>query len=323
MTDAAPATPRATVVIAAWNAEASIDRAIASALRQTLPVEVVVVDDASTDGTRGRIAALARANPALRCIGQDRNPGPAEARNRAIEASRAPWIAVLDADDVMAPDRLERLVRQAEAARLDFLADDIEKVDEADPDGPRQRLYSDHAIGTIDIDAAAFIRANLAAGHGDRREMGFLKPVMRRGFLDRHALRYAPLRLGEDYDLYARALIRGARFRLTDPCGYLATVRANSLSGRHATQDHAALMAADRRMLSQPGLSRETRAALRAHLLEHHRKWVWRRMIDAVRNRDPKAALACLISPPRVSADLSRRLLREGLQRGLRRGGTG
>lgn len=323
MTDATSAAPRATVVIAVWNAENSIDRAITSALQQTLPVEVVVVDDASTDGTCDRIAALAATWPALRCIRQDRNTGPAEARNRAIDASSAPWVAVLDADDMMAPDRLERLVRKAEADKLDFLADDIEKVEEADPDGPRQRLYSDHEIGTIDIDAAAFIRANLASGHGDRREMGFLKPVMRRDFLERHALRYAPLRLGEDYDFYARALILGAQFRLTDPCGYLATVRADSLSGRHATQDHAALMEADRRMLAQPKLGRETRDALRAHLLEHHRKWVWRRMIDAVRNRDPRAAMACLISPPRVSMDLSRRLLREGLQRGLRRGGAG
>lgn len=301
--------PRATVIIAAWNASATIGRAVESALAQVGPVEVVVVDDASSDCTAELVSSWARCEPRLTLLRQPENRGPAAARNRAIEETRAPWIAVLDADDMMAPDRLVRLVDRAEAEGVDFLADDIEKVAEADPDGPRRRLYSDTAIGEIDIDAATFIRANIFARVGRARgEMGFLKPVMRRAFLERHGLSYGDLRLGEDYDLYARALILGARFRLTDPHGYVAVVRPSSLSGKHPTAVHATMMAADRRMLAMPEANAETRAALREHMLEVHKEWAWRRMIDAGRARNPLAMAGCFKAPPEVAGDLARRL---------------
>jgi succinoglycan biosynthesis protein ExoU len=304
----------ATIVIAAFNAEATIGAALASALEQTVPVEIVVVDDASQDAT-AHIVEAAKDRPNLRLLRQDRNAGPAAARNRAIEHSTAPWIAVLDADDIMEPDRIARLIARAEAEDLDFLADDIEKGHPDDDPGSRTRLWSDTPIGLIRIDATTFIRANLSSGRGERREMGFLKPVMRRAFLDHHALRYGPLRLGEDYDLYARALILGARFGLCDPCGYLAIVHDDSLSGAHPTWVHADLMAADDRMLAMPGLTKGTRRALRDHRLEHHKKWVWRRMIDSVRERRPIAALGCFRAPMPVAFDLSRKLGAEGLQR--------
>lgn len=323
MKDASDA-PRATVVIAAWTAEATILRAVDSALAQTLPVEVVVVDDASPDGTAALVERRAAADPRLRLLRQAVNRGPAAARNRAIEASRAPWVAVLDADDMMAPDRLERLVTRAEDQRLDFLADDIEKVSEEAPDGPRTRLFSDAEIGEIEVTPAMFVQSNLTSGRtGHRREMGFLKPVMRRAFLDDHGLRYADLRLGEDYELYTRALILGARFRLTDPRGYIAVVRPNSLSGQHPTEAHARMMEADRALLALPQLDAETRAALEAHLLEEHKKWAWRRMIDAGRARNPLAMAACFRAPLPVAADLAKRLGNDMLERLQGRHGTG
>ncbi len=312
MTDHSPV---ATIVIAAFNAEETIGAALASALAQTVPVEIVVVDDASQDATAGMVEAIAKQAPNLRLLRQDLNAGPAAARNRAIDSSTAPWIAVLDADDIMAPGRIAQLIARATAENLDFLADDIEKGHPDDDPGSRTRLWSDTPIGLVPIDAAGFVRGNLATGRGERREMGFLKPVMCRAFLDRHALRYGPLRLGEDYDLYARALILGARFGLCDPCGYLAVVRDDSLSGSHPTWVHADLMAADDRMLAMAGLTTGTRHALRDHRLEHHKKWVWRRMIDAVRERRLIAALGCFLAPVPVALDLSRNLGAEGLRR--------
>lgn len=305
----------ATIVIAAFNARQTIRAALESALAQSAPVEIVVVDDASQDATARAVEAIAQEAPHVRLLRQDRNAGPAVARNRAIAHSTAPWIAVLDSDDIMAPDRIARLVARATAENLDFLADDIEKGHPDDDPGSRTRLWSDTTIGLLRIDAATFIRANLASGRGERREIGFLKPVMRRSFLDRHGLRYAPLRLGEDYDLYARALICGARFGVCDPCGYLAAVRDGSLSGSHPTFVHADLMAADDRMLAMPGLTRETRRALLDHRMEHHKKWVWRRLIDAVRERRPVAALGCFRAPLPVAFDLSRNLGAETLRR--------
>ena len=64
--------------------------------------------------------------------------------------------------------------------------------------------------------------------------MGFLKPIIKREFLQSHALRYdETLRLGEDYALYTQALIAGARFCVVGARGYVAIQRGTSISARH------------------------------------------------------------------------------------------
>ncbi|MEM8851912.1 MAG: glycosyltransferase family 2 protein [Pseudomonadota bacterium] len=308
--------PLVTVVIAAWNAEQTLARAIDSAVAQTIPVEVIVVDDASTDGTAALADRLAAEAPAVQVLRQARNAGPSAARNRAITESRAPWIAVLDADDRMAPDRLSILLETARKTNADFVADDLWKQAEGAPDDQRHRMLSDEMLGIVPLDAEAFIRGNLSARHGGRRELGFLKPLMSRAFLAQHGLRYDPtIRLGEDFVLYAQALLRGARCVLTDPAGYVATVRPGSLSGQHPTEAHAHLIEADLAMLAWPDLPNGVRAALHAHLLEQRKKWAWRRLIDAVRTSDMRAAMGCFWAPPQVGADLLARLGREAVGR--------
>lgn len=330
MTDTAPCpvspAPDVAVLIAAWNAEATLPRAIRTALAQTAAVEVVVVDDHSSDGTWALLQGLAQQEPRLTVLRQPENRGPSAARNRAMAASRAPWVAVLDSDDWMEPDRLAQLLALAKQHQADFIGDDLWKQHEGTPETERHAMLGDFLPGAGDVmalSAAEFIFANLSSGRdrygpgqGRRREMGFLKPLMSRAFLERQALVYDPqIRLGEDYVLYAQALIAGARFLLTRPLGYVAVVRPNSLSGRHPTEAHAHLIAADRAMLARPDLPQDTRRALCAHLLEQRKKWAWRRMIDAVRRTDAMGALRCFWGPPQVGFDLLGRLGREALSR--------
>ena len=94
------------VIIPAYNAEPYIRAAIESCLSQTYPpCEIIVVDDASTDGT----AAVAESFPApVRVIRLPENTGVAAARNRGVRASTGDWIAFLDADDWFLPEKLER-----------------------------------------------------------------------------------------------------------------------------------------------------------------------------------------------------------------------
>jgi len=315
------ARPDVSIVIAAWNAEATLGAAIESALAQTVPVEVLVVDDASTDATGAIARAAADRDGRVRALASGTNGGPGAARNLALAHARAPWIAPLDADDSMAPGRLAVLIAIAEDEGADLVADDLHKVVRGAPDSAARRLVSDEAIGRQRLDAARFVTGNLTARHGGRREYGYLKPLMSRAFLERHGLRYPEIRLGEDYVLYCDALLHGARLVLTDPAGYRALERPGSLSDTHPTEAHAALIAADRAFLSRPGLDAATRAALRAHMLEARKKSAWRRMIDAVRERDARRAAACFLAPPGVVADLSGRLLREAWLRGRARAG--
>lgn len=311
---------RAAIVIAAYNAEATLERALRSAFAQTVPVEIVVVDDASQDGTADLAEQLCRGVPRTQVLRQPRNAGPAAARNRAIAASTAPWIAVLDADDHMRPDRIDRLTQEAEAAGLDCLADDLYMVTEADPAATDRRLWHPHDFGRMQITLALFVEANAHGSRGQRGELGFVKPLMRRAFLQENGLRYGEdLRLAEDYILYARALAAGAVFRLVDPRGYFAVFRENSLSGCHSTGDLGALVQADRQLLKAPGLDRSARAAIRRHCRQTHKEWVWRRMIDAVRARDLRSMAVLWLSPPAVSLALLGRLLTQAWLRGRRR----
>jgi glycosyltransferase involved in cell wall biosynthesis len=97
------------VVIPCFNREARLGAAIESALGQELaPLEIVVVDDGSTDGSA--VVAESFGEP-VRVI-RTPNRGPSAARNLGIEEARGDWIAFLDSDDVWSP---EKLTRQAEA----------------------------------------------------------------------------------------------------------------------------------------------------------------------------------------------------------------
>jgi hypothetical protein len=98
-----------------------VERALKSALAQTLPPrEILVIDDGSTDDGPAKVAALARTHPTIRLIRQD-NVGVSAARNRGIRAASTTWIAFLDADDAYLPwllAELATLARRFPAAAL-------------------------------------------------------------------------------------------------------------------------------------------------------------------------------------------------------------
>jgi glycosyltransferase involved in cell wall biosynthesis len=96
------------VVMPAYNTEAFIGEATESILRQThQDLELIIVDDGSTDGTAEIIARYQAEDSRVRVVSQP-NSGVAAARNAGIAIARSEWIAVMDSDDVMESNRLER-----------------------------------------------------------------------------------------------------------------------------------------------------------------------------------------------------------------------
>jgi len=99
--------PAVSVIVPAYNAEAYLREALESSVMQTVPpIEVIVVNDGSTDGTGAVADDVAREHATVRVIHQE-NGGPAVARNTAIAAATGEYLAFLDADDAMAPYRVE------------------------------------------------------------------------------------------------------------------------------------------------------------------------------------------------------------------------
>ena len=112
-----PSVPgRVSVIIPAYNAEAFLERAVGSVRAQTYPadrIEILIADDGSTDGTRALATRLQEGSPIrLRVLSHDagRNRGVSPTRQLAASEATGEFIALLDADDVFLPERLERTV---------------------------------------------------------------------------------------------------------------------------------------------------------------------------------------------------------------------
>jgi glycosyltransferase involved in cell wall biosynthesis len=104
------------VIVPVYNRAAFVAEALESALAQECPggMEIVVVDDGSTDHTPAVLAGLAAQHPELRVLRQA-NAGPAHARNHALREARGEFLALLDSDDVWLPGKLASQVALLDA----------------------------------------------------------------------------------------------------------------------------------------------------------------------------------------------------------------
>ena len=100
--------PRVSIVIAAYNYGRYLADTLRSVEQQTFDQwECIVVDDASTDGTREVVERFVDRDPRFQYLGLDRNLGVSAARNTGLAAAKGEYIQLLDADDQIAPQKLE------------------------------------------------------------------------------------------------------------------------------------------------------------------------------------------------------------------------
>ena len=226
--------PLVSVIIPAWNAATFLPRALDAALEQRgIQVEVLVVDDGSTDDTRAVACARAAADPRLKVLTHEMSRGPSAARNTALKQARGEWVALLDADDAQHSDRLERMVRIAVDRRLDALADNLMLIDGASGANLGVALSPEFVGLDGPLTLETFLSHDWPGRNLPYLGSGTSKPIFRRGFIEEVALRYeTDVRLGEDMLLYATALLRGANFGVTPEPLYFYTVRSGSESRR-------------------------------------------------------------------------------------------
>jgi glycosyltransferase involved in cell wall biosynthesis len=218
------------VIMANYNGGRFIEAAIASVLAQTLrDLELIVSDDASSDDCLSRVFAIAAHDQRIRVIRSFTNTGPGEARNRALHQARGRWIAVVDSDDLIHPERLERLITAAEKDGADLAADDLLVFSNDQKYAPFNWLKN--IRGPQWLGLAAYIRLNSFFLHG--MEIGYLKPVFSAALLARTGVRFnQALPVGEDYDFVLRLLAAGARFRVYPELTYFYRKHQDSISYR-------------------------------------------------------------------------------------------
>ena len=275
--------PTVSILIAAYNAQDTIDQAITSALAQTgVDLEVLVVDDASTDQTAAVVGR--RTDRRLTFIRLAQNGGPSAARNVGLKQAKGDWCAVLDADDAMKPDRLQTLIEAAERHKADSIADNMIVERGADTS-----LFIEELLdGSADpLTLADYALNNRLFERG--RGYGYLKPVFRRSFLTSLSLRYEErLRIGEDFYLMAEILAQGGIYIRLRSAGYVYRVAAGSISHRLSAANAKAMVEADRRFMASYGLalSLDDRRAMQRHLISLEHGEAFSRMIDALKSRN-------------------------------------
>jgi succinoglycan biosynthesis protein ExoO len=222
------ALPRVSVVIPAYNAEETLERAIRTVLDQTTPpYEVIVVDDASTDGTRALVETLAAREPRISLIASSPNAGPAHCRNLGFRAAKGDWIAIQDSDDAWQPERLEKMLAAAYENRADLVADNMLLYDVGCDEITRTGFSTKHPLRWITARDLFEQDVQLGAEFG----YGLLQPMFRKAFLTDHDLAYGSLRYGEDMVFLGEILFAGARAVLISDPLYICTTRVGEKSG--------------------------------------------------------------------------------------------
>jgi glycosyltransferase involved in cell wall biosynthesis len=181
--------PVVTILVPVYNGALYVREALDSALAQDFDgVEVIVVDDGSTDDT----AAIVEATPGVRLLRQE-NRGPAAARNAGLEVARGEFIAFLDADDRIPPTKLRSQVGYLQAhADVGCVLGRHEWID-----GAPETLAADPL-------------------HGEEGGIQLVTAVIRKALLDEVGGFDESFRISEDRDLLIRLREHGATMVVLD-----------------------------------------------------------------------------------------------------------
>jgi len=215
--------PRVSVVLPVRDGARWIAESVESVLAQTLrELELIVVDDGSTDATPEIVAGLAARDARVRPVGQPGSLGLVAALNRGIEAARAPLVARHDADDVARP---ERLARQVEV---------LDRRPEVGVVGAAyHRLYDDGRLALRRPPAGdTEIRWRMLFGN----VWPHPSVVFRRALVPPGEPVYSDLPLCEDYELWLRLLDRSQGVTVGEP---LLVVRTHEAVGVSAPRREA------------------------------------------------------------------------------------
>jgi succinoglycan biosynthesis protein ExoO len=209
--------PSVSAIMPAFNAAGFIHRAIDSVLDQgDHLLELIIVDDCSRDQTRQLVRRDYGTDERVKLLWTDRNSGPGAARNLGISAAAGDWIAPIDADDRWTAERLDRRAPLL-GDNVDIVFDNVLGCDHAD--APTSEPIFTDLPAEMTIAAMAHERAP-----GTTYNFGYLKPLVRKSFLDSSGVRYPDIRISEDLLFYLELLIHHPRITTTGEAGYIYTI---------------------------------------------------------------------------------------------------
>jgi O-antigen/teichoic acid export membrane protein/glycosyltransferase involved in cell wall biosynthesis len=228
--------PQVSILIPAFNSEDSILRAITSAQCQTVnDIEIIVIDDASTDRTLELVLQHAENDPRIHVCRREVNGGPAAARNMGLKIATGEWIALLDADDMIAPVRLERLLARVKDDDV-LIADNLTTYDLHADKVVKLAIDPDVIGSQMELDCKGFV-SHCMSNRANAVDFGLLQPLIRRSHLRDQNISYdETMRYAEDFRFSLDCLIGGGRLRIVPESYYFYTERVGSISKQRSGQ---------------------------------------------------------------------------------------
>lgn len=230
--------PAVSILVPVYNSQHTLKAALDSVRSQSLrELEILVLDDGSTDGSLRVAEAAAQDDDRIRVVATGQNGGKPRAVNHALQQVRGRWVAILDADDTFHPHRLARLIALGEQHGVDMVSDDQNHID-----GVTGQIVASAFLGyrfTNPLDKAAFLR--LANNPHKEFDLGILKTITRTDFIRRYGLRYNELAgLGEDFYYLMEFFALGGSLWITDEALYNWTLPFSPSTRRWTTTGHGA-----------------------------------------------------------------------------------
>ena len=287
--------PRVSVVIAARNAAETLEATLQSVAAQTLrDFEALVVDDGSTDDTRKLAEGWARRDDRVRVLAQPK-AGVSVARNRGIEAARGEYLLFLDADDLIRPRCLARLLRHARRRSADAAYCGYVYLL---PDGRTGRLFYDAQVEREPF--AAFATRSATCIHSVLVKAERVRQV---GGFD------AGLATCEDWDLWQRIARAGASFAGLREALVVYRSRSGSLSFRRIDMLHDAATVFARGHAPDPRVAAPLPALRNGLPPADVRRWqamfaLWCLAADAARGLDSIASVEPTLPFPDLADEI-------------------
>lgn len=290
------------VIMANYCGAEYVQSALESVLRQThADLEILVVDDASPDASVACIKEVAARDERVFLIEAPKNGGAAAARNLALCQASGDWVAIVDSDDLLHPQRFARLLQAAQLEQVKIVADDMLFFSTSIDAAGKTLLESRKMTRPWRLNVVALAGSEDPAQ--DLPQFGYLKMLISREIIG--SLRYdESLAIAEDYDFYVRLMAQGEDCLILPDPMYLYRRHEKSLSYRLSAPALMSLIAAQTKIEQATAGLPELRPVFTRRKKALERALAYQRLVDSLKGREVVRSLRSLCVMPSLVKEL-------------------
>ena len=297
---------RVSIIIAAYNAEETIQETLESAINQkNVDIEIIVCDDASTDSTADVVRNYR--DPRILLLQNHKNLGPGPSRDRAIQHASGEWIALVDADDVIHPDRTY-LMLEAAAGDKDIIIFDNHVECHHSPEGliPWRTVRVSGEFGekegrSIDVDIANWLSRPRLTMH----------PFIPALSIQLSGIRHSKRNYAEDNEFYLSLLATGLRLRYLPAPLYFYRITPTSLSSRKSRWEGVAEIYLDSAIKFKDYPAIVLALKKKAYTAAYHAQYY--QWLEKIREKKLAYAIVQAAKKPKLIKTLVKRMISDGI----------